>query len=153
MVPREVTLALLEADLPGLEAWAHRHACRLDVDREGLSLKAFREPVVVTGALDGYRALPPVWTVTNTHGADLVKKLSASKSPPPGVTSSIFHGSGVICAPFSRLAYKENKGPHGDWGGMANWLNAGAPNDVRATTIGDMLQVIWLHLTYAKAFA
>jgi len=53
----------------------------------------------------------------------------------------------VICAPFNRLAYTTDSGPHADWGGPERWLEAsnGASDrqQVRADTIGDMLQVIY----------
>jgi hypothetical protein len=54
----------------------------------------------------------------------------------------IHNQTAVICAPFNRLAYTDHAGPHGDWGGPQNWLNAGA-SQVHAETIGDMLQAIY----------
>jgi hypothetical protein len=63
---------------------------------------------------------------------------------------SIFHGSGVICAPFNRLAYGEHGGPHGDWGGPLSWLNV--RGHVRATALADMLALIIAHLNYSPGW-
>jgi hypothetical protein len=63
----------------------------------------------------------------------------------PGGVQSIFHSSGVICAPFNRLAFAEHAGPHGDWGGPANWLSV--RRTVRATNLAEMIAQIEAHLT------
>jgi len=42
------------------------------------------------------------------------------------------------------LAYGLHAGPHKDWSDLAQW-QAYAPGNVRATTIGEMLNVIRMH--------
>lgn len=67
---------------------------------------------------------------------------------PQGI-GSIFHNACCICAPFNRRAYKELSGPHGDWGGPAQWLQA-APGRVQARTLGEMLSTIMRDLHYTE---
>jgi hypothetical protein len=60
---------------------------------------------------DAYPTMPPSW-----HWLDPeTKELDAGRSVPRG--SGYFHGSNVICAPWNRLAYKDQNpnGPHADW--------------------------------------
>ena len=33
----------------------------------------------------------------------------------------MLHGQGLVCAHFSRMAYAEHGGPHGNWNGTAAW--------------------------------
>lgn len=65
---------------------------------------------------DGYPASPPAWHWYNPETTAIDQ---ANDTPTGG---GFFHGSGVICAPWNRLAYKsENpQGPHGDWS-IGNW--------------------------------
>lgn len=149
MVPREVTVEVVRSELPGLEAWSARHDCSVRMDWASLVLQIVAEDWQLRAILEGYRALPPIWTVEDSGGANIIKSLSQSKGPRPEGISSLFHSSGVICAPFSRLAYGEEGGPHKNWGASTGWLSAGS-GKVKATTLGDMAQVIWLHLTCAR---
>ena len=61
---------------------------------------------------DGYPALPPEWRWCGPNGTELDSPI---RTPEGG--SSFFHGNGVICAPWNRLAYNsvDGRGPHGDW--------------------------------------
>lgn len=66
---------------------------------------------------DGYKAQPPAWHWFNpeTDAVDQNKDI-----PNKG---GFFHGAGVICAPWNRLAYKtvDARGPHDDWS-LGDWL-------------------------------
>lgn len=66
---------------------------------------------------DGYPAEPPAWHWYNRD----TEAIDAPGDTPTG--GSFFHGSGVICASWNRLAYRsENpRGPHNDWD-IGNWM-------------------------------
>lgn len=61
--------------------------------------------------LEGYAIRPPAWhwRDPNTGALDL-----PAQTP---VGGGFFHGNGVICAPWNRLAYGQvdSRGPHNDW--------------------------------------
>jgi len=121
MVPREVTLAVLADELAVAGEWADDNGWQLDFEKDLLTLYASRGhpagcgPLLLEGLCDGYRALPPAWRFVDP----------ASRLPTPGTTpsrgqingkSTILHSVGVICAHFSRTAYKQYAGgPHGNW--------------------------------------
>lgn len=66
--------------------------------------------------LEGYAATPPAW-----HWRDpATDTLDLPAQTPAG--GNFLHGSGVICAPWNRLAYQQVdlRGPHSDWT-LANW--------------------------------
>lgn len=64
-----------------------------------------------------YPALPPAWHWYNPT----TRSLDQPADTPKG--SGFLHPSGVICAPWNRLAYKKinPNGPHDDWD-SANWM-------------------------------
>lgn len=65
---------------------------------------------------DHYPGSPPAWHWLNPE----TKATDGLKDTPTG--GGFFHGAGVICAPWNRLAYKSEdpRGPHGDWI-IGNW--------------------------------
>jgi hypothetical protein len=65
---------------------------------------------------DRYGAIPPAWHWYNPETA----RCDQPHDTPIG--GGFFHGNGVICAPWNRLAYTaiDSRGPHNDWG-LANW--------------------------------
>lgn len=151
---KEVTIATVEGELPGMRGYADRHGWRVAWDPAHLLLTVDgRHPGAGTAArlhadVTDYRAVPPAWT----FGIDADS--TVARFPQPGTVpeniQSIFHSNGVICAPFSRLAYANHGGPHGDWGGPANWLQI--TGKVTAKTLGDMLAHIVLHLKYSPGW-
>lgn len=153
LAPPAVTRAVLGHELPPAKAWAERHRWVLlfhdDSFRLDLRFIHPREEhgrVRLLGDLVGYKVVPPAWQFVDFETGEPSRSAWPAPGSLPRVSSSIFHSSGVICAPFNRLAYKDHGGPHGDWSGAENWL-AVRPAIVRATTIGEMLQVIALHLS------
>lgn len=66
---------------------------------------------------DAYPGEPPAWHWYNRE----TKVIDAPGDTPMG--GSFFHSSGVICAPWNRLAYKSKdpRGPHSDWD-IGNWM-------------------------------
>lgn len=61
-----------------------------------------------------YPEEPPTWQWSDMDGC----RIGTPEVTPTG--SGFFHGSGVLCAPWNRLAYKDLNGPHGDWV-LAEW--------------------------------
>ena len=66
---------------------------------------------------DGFAGTPPAWHWYNPE----TKMIDAPCDTPLG--GSFFHSSGVICAPWNRLAYKgvDARGPHDNWT-IGNWM-------------------------------
>ena len=157
MIPASETRIIIEPEIRGAQAWAERHGIISTWIADALELRTtLVQPEGSTrfylrGRFDNYRAVAPEWTFTDATWATL-GKLSDFPKPitqPPPRTASIFldfQNKGVICAPFNRLAYASVSGPHQDWGGPEQWLEASnktsAAGQVRADTVGDMLQVI-----------
>jgi len=77
-------------------------------DNSWLHLKVF---------LDGYARIPPAWHWLNPETGALGER---AHTP---VGGNFFHGNGVICAPWNRLAYKsvDDRGPHPDWAIEGDW--------------------------------
>lgn len=90
---------------------------RLSVNSFAISLPAKDKTVFsLLFECENYLTQPPAihWWDKETGEKNL------PRSTPIG--SAYFHGSGVICAPWNRLAYKEvnPNGPHSDWQ-LSNW--------------------------------
>lgn len=149
VIPREATAALLEEEeLPGAKEWARHHGVQLEWDPAMLEVRAiFRhhateELYYLLGRFDGYRVMPPWWNFCDpSWGSPGEKKNYPAPGSSPEGKSSIFHRNPVICAPFNRLAFKSEGGPHQNWGNLENWLKI-KQEGVRASTLGDMLAVI-----------
>lgn len=105
-----------------LEVAAHRRWDLTRIDGPGF--------ILVLPARDGslfslkvicsdYPALPPIWSWYD-------RKLKTCHQPTdtPKGKGGYFHGSGRICAPWNRIAYRQEdpQGPHKDWQ-LANWLS------------------------------
>jgi hypothetical protein len=150
--PRDVTIAVVEEELPAAHAHAGRHGWRLAWLPNDLLLHADgthpadKSRMRLQGNLADYRALPPIWTCYELDANGTAKPRFPKGGSVPGVGASMFIDPGVICAPFNRLAYAtpEYQGPHGNWGGPAKWLDV--RGYVRATCLGEMLAQIILHL-------
>ncbi|MBS1770577.1 MAG: hypothetical protein JSS77_13005 [Acidobacteria bacterium] len=88
--------------------------------------------------VDRYPTLPPAWHWHNpTTGA-----LDQPADMP--ANGGFFHGNGVICAPWNRLAYKsvDARGPHEDWSIEGDWKSN--PKTLGTTTLSAMAQRIAL---------
>jgi len=151
LVPFEHTRIVVEHELEGAQAWGERHGVLLDWLSDCLQLRVTliqpvtEAPYFLRAELKEYRALPPVWTFTDPEWQGTSRPFNFPKGVQATFGSSMFiiHNQiAVICAPFNRLAYADQSGPHGDWGGPPNWLNAGSAH-IHAEAIGDMLQAIY----------
>lgn len=153
MLPPAVTQAVIADVRAAISAWATWHRWDVDLDTGGLALVATaRHPhaeLVVTfhAALEGFPAIPPAWTCRTPDGQN-VKSAYPEPGAAPGIPSSIFHGNGLICAHWNRLAYQLHGGPHSDWGELTSWKTSG-PGTAHADTLPDMLALLRLHLTYS----
>jgi hypothetical protein len=156
MMTREATVAVVEDELPALVATAGRRGWAVSWLSDSLALLAdgrFRpadSSIRLHADLAGYRAVPPGWTVIPPDATAPAGYRFPVAGTLPGGSSSIFHPSGVMCAPFNRLAYQHSGGPHGDWGGPASWLDV--KGHVRAVTLAEMLAVIAAHLNYSPGW-
>lgn len=156
MVPREVTLAVLADELDIACKWTQETEWRLEFDDGLLVIYASRDhpagcgPVLLEGMCDSYRALPPAWRFV-----DPVSRLPTPETTPSrgrvNGKSTILHSVGVICAHFSRTAYKEfhTGGPHSNWD-LASWDTV--TEGVQAHTISQMLAVIDRHLGHSPGW-
>jgi len=157
IIPASETRIIIEPEIYGAQAWAERHGVIFAWIAEMLELRTtLVQPggsinFYLRGRFDNYRAVAPEWTFTDATWVALGRLTDFPKpiTQPPPRTASIFlnfQNRGVICAPFNRLAYASGSGPHQDWGGPEQWLvasnKASTAGQVRADTVGDMLQVI-----------
>lgn len=155
MLPRDVTVAIIEEELSAAMVWAAANGVKLSWHprllqvRATLRQRSTGELFYLRGRMEGYRVVPPAWDFGDKkwHSAD-VKQNYPQPAQVPGVSSSIFHTQPVICAPFNRLAYKDHGGPHSDWGGPERWLDVNRTL-VRAETLADMLDVVHRDLLYS----
>lgn len=159
MIPAEQTRIIVQHELEGALSWAERHGVRIDWLPNDLGLHAtLLQPATnatffLRGMFQDYRALPPEWTFTNERWETSGQAMDFPEGAQSSFGSPMFimhNQKAVICAPFNRLAYSDLAGPHRDWGGPANWLNAGA-SQIHADTIGDMLQAIHRDFSFTRS--
>lgn len=157
MLPARLTRQRVEEELASASEFVRRHGLDLDWSPDELRLRVgpFRQPgtaetFALVGEFAGYRAVPPAWDFEDPDTHQLGTLAAYPKPAGGGPVGSIFHSKPTICAPFNRLAYADGSGPHaGDWGSSTGWLTAGA-GYVKATTVGDMIAVIDLHMTWTS---
>ncbi|HZK98322.1 MAG TPA: hypothetical protein VFC47_00350 [Caulobacteraceae bacterium] len=111
------------ADLEEVAAFAGWTVAVLNTLEFVVGLKAADgSPFWVICEADGYKATPPAWRWCDPQGGERDQLHSA----PRAGGSAFLHDSGVICAPWNRLAYKtvDARGPHSDWT-IGNWQDNG----------------------------
>jgi hypothetical protein len=149
-IPRETVAATLgqPEEMPAAIAWAQRRGLdlvyvpsaltvRLVLDGPRVSDQHTRERYVVQGSLEDYDVVPPAWRFLDPR----TDRAIGQPAYPQPAGNSILHGNGVICAPWNRLAYQVEGGPHGDWGPTTGWKTP-RPGHTHAVTIPDMLDRI-----------
>lgn len=141
-----ITATLAQPDqIPAALAWARRRALELEYDEDrhivrlrlegpGPTTDSPLEPYLILGEMDDFDVLPVLWRYVDPRTGAIVG-LAAYPRPAGG---SVLHPQGLICAPWSRLAYQTEGGPHGDWGQMTDWKTPRPPY-THAITIPDML--------------
>lgn len=131
-------------EMPAALRWAARTGLDLVYDSRSLTAhlaitgpadaeNKADEAFLITADFDQYRLLPPIWKFVHPHTR---QEIGLPAYPRP-VGPSVFHGQGLICAHWSRMAYAEHGGPHGDWGGAGDWQQP--RTGTVALTIPDML--------------
>jgi hypothetical protein len=158
MISTENSRIIVEAELEAALNWSRRYDLGFEWCAHDLRLLlTLTQPETharyhLRGTFTDYRALPPEWSFTNPEWTSVGLPMDFPNpiQTPFGASIFIRHNlSAVICAPFNRLAYTNHAGPHGDWGGPSNWLEAG-PAQVHAETIGDMLQAIYRDFLHTR---
>jgi hypothetical protein len=130
--PGELRAALIEARGSGLQPVWEPSRLRLRVALKGPRAPAlgdpppgpgaadpcmWSEPYLLEGLFDDYRTLPPTWRFLDPRDG---RDVGPAAYPRP-LGPSVVHSQGLVCAHFSRLAYDEHGGPHGNWNGTAAW--------------------------------
>lgn len=161
LLPRKVVLAHIEEEIAGASRWAGHFglvhgwdegALIFTVRLEGQPDQSDgREPYLLTGLFDDYRVIPPAWRFLDPRtGMDVGLPAFPAAGPFPG--GSVLHPSGVICAPWNRLAFKTTENPsgvHEDWGALSAWESA-APTHTQARTIPEMLGRLRLEVATSR---
>lgn len=88
---------------------------------------------------DNYKVQPPAWHWSDPSGTYTNRAVDQPKG------SGFLHPSGVICAPWNRLAYNtiDSRGPHKDWP-IGDWLQNSAT--AGCTTLAHMALRIFVEL-------
>ena len=158
MLPDRVTAAALASELEVACAWAEREQVQLDCSLPEKLLRAVLvrddspERFYLQGRFDGYKALPPIWEWCDANWANAGDRRLSPNAVPTSHGSSMFldhRGTAVICAPFNRLAYAANDGPHRDWGELTHWMTV-RRGVVYAVEVGDMLHTIARDFRYTS---
>lgn len=146
-----MTRAVLAEENKAIQAWAARHrGWDVALDLSALRLEARTshpadgKPLLIVASFEGYRAVPPTWRFVDPETGETTPHSFPQAGNVGGSGASIFHGNRFICAQWSRLAYGEHNGPHGNWGPETGWLNVREGN--HAENVAEMLAVLHLHL-------
>lgn len=130
--PGELPAALSEARSSGLDPEWHSDRLCLRIALEGPAQPSpdqptltaggaepfmWTEPYLLEGIFDGYRTLPPIWRFLDPRDG---REIGPAAYPQP-LGPSVLHTHGLVCAHFSRMAYAEHGGPHGNWNGTEAW--------------------------------
>jgi hypothetical protein len=143
----------LAEEIPAALQWAATLGVTIDWDEaarvltsrfQGASqVEGQIEHYLLIGSFEDYRAVPPTWRFVDPRTDAAI---GAAALPQGALASgSVFHGNGVICAPWSRDAYGDRNGPHQDWTDATNWQTT-APQHTQANTIADMLARIFAEI-------
>lgn len=149
-VPATVTRAAVEDEIVPAVAWARRRGWLIRWEPDSLTLRAasyhpaIGRLVEAFAALDGYPAAPPAWQFVVPATDEPSRSAWPAPGQQSGVSGSIFHPTPCICAPWNRLAYSAQGGPHGDWS-MTSWRSVQG-GQTKADHIADMLDQIHMHL-------
>jgi hypothetical protein len=151
MVPAEVPRAHVEDALGPLEVAVSRQGWSVEWRPHSLIL-LFRgthptsgEALCLAADVSGFDAIPPAWRFVNPEEPEADSPRFPT-GPGPYGKSTIFHSKRRICAPFNRLAYKQEGGMHGNWN-LPRWKEV---KNLGATSLCEMFAVIIAHLRCSK---
>lgn len=156
MIPAEITLAHIEEELPAAEKWAAEHGWQVAFDADTFDLNCSASHphaeglVRLRAGVDQYRALPPSWRFVHPETGEPTPGTTPNRGARAGA-SSVIYGLGIICAHFSRTAYRQFQadGPHQEWD-LAAWQEV--KGGVQAHTLAEMIAVIDLHLNWSTGW-
>jgi hypothetical protein len=114
-------------------------ALRVEV---GLRSAVDGEPYLLRAVCDNYKAWPPFLEFLEPD----TRRAGTPRAYPRG-GRGYFHSMPCVCAPFSRKAYTQCGGPHGDWQ-ISNWM-ALRPE---VTMLGEIFLLIQLLLNDPTAY-
>ncbi len=116
-VDKNVTILTVKTELNKCQRDAERYGWEISTLDESLLLFKVKmvspldkEIFLVSFNCDNYKEWP-----LYIDFIDPVSGQEGIKNAYPLNTDGFFHGNPLICNPCSRKAYKEFKGPHGDW--------------------------------------
>jgi hypothetical protein len=151
-----VVLGYLAVEIPPLLDLTRFHGLEASWDEGTLTVslrltgrsetEGHTEDYFLAGVFDDYRLLPPAWRFLDPRtGANIGAGAYPLGNwfPPEG---SVFHGNGLICAPWSRDAYVAHGGPHHDWNDLTAWETVGLATQTNALTLADMFARIYAEL-------
>lgn len=142
---RELEVLLDRAHKLGLDAARGRDATSVSLRLTGRSeTDGQAEEYLLHASFDDYRLLPPLWRFLDPRNGEAIGKPAYPLGDWP--QGSVFHPNGVICAPWSREAYKTYGGPHEDWPDLTAWQTTGLDTQTRALTIPDMFMRIYMEV-------
>lgn len=160
LLPVDTVRAQLAEELEPAQAWATRRGLSLEFFEQEATLNLMLwgpegEAYLLAGEFPDYPTLPPIWRFVDPRSGQKIGPAAypAPVQPYPHGTPVVLDGGSegvVLCAHFNRLAYAEEGGPHGDWGGLANWRNRPIGGYTFATCIAEMLVRIALEVSAAN---
>lgn len=148
IIPLDATIAILSNEIKNALSFCEKKGFEANYEIETLRLKikirqkSTSEIFYLIGEFENYPALPPKWYFSDEKWNLKNERIFYPKPTNSKFGSSIFHTNPVLCAPFNRLAYQQEGGPHNDWGGLANWKNVQGQM-AKATTVADMIALIY----------
>src|SRR4051812_1212624 len=107
-VGREIVLAYLDQEIPAAIAWAEEKGLvpewypddlSFSLRLQGRGENETIEDYLLVGTFDDYRVEPPTWRFLDPRTRENIGAAAYPLGDWPG--GSIFHGNGLICAPWS----------------------------------------------------
>ncbi len=146
-LPIEIVRANFERELPRARECAQRDGWKWKDDIEALIVRAEfiardGERFILCGEFDDYKATPPFLEFEEPDSGVRGTPLAYPKGH-----DSFFHSTGpIICAPFSRKAYKQ---VHANWQ-FGDWMASreNGVNWAQYSTIAGMFSLVYARLTH-----
>lgn len=150
-LPVELVQETFQQELERAKVIAKTAGFTLEADPDALAIRAKftahdGEPYVLVGEFDDYKAQPPLLDFEEFDTG----KRGTHRAYPWSDYDSFFHPEPIICAPFSRKAYKK---VHTNWQ-LAGWMNSTEQGVQwsQYTTMPSMLLLIHKRLLHPKQY-
>jgi hypothetical protein len=150
-LPLDIIRVNFERELPRARECAERHGWKWQDNVEGLIARAEftaldGERFILQGEFDEYKAKPPFLEFEEPDTG-----MRGTRKAYPKSNDSFFHPNGpIICAPFSRKAYREvhKRWQFGDW--MTSKENG--VNWAQYSTIAGMFALVYNRITHPDCY-